>query len=60
MRYNGIKIGMEQLGCIYIKTDKEKKEIFFDVPNSISDEQLKKMSHVYKEMLDLILRIKRI
>lgn len=60
MRYNGMKMAMEELNCIHIKTDIQNQEIFFDVPNTISDEQLKRMSHAYKETLNLTLRIKRI
>ena len=57
-KYKGSILGMEQLGCIHDKTDFIKGIIYFTIPLTFTEEQLKRSSHAFKEMFGLMLKYK--
>ena len=57
-KYKGTIMAMEQLGCIHDKTDLVNNFIYFTIPSSFTEEQLKRSSHVFKELFGLTLKYK--
>jgi hypothetical protein len=57
-KYKATILAMEQLDCIHDKTDLINDSIYFTIPSTFTEEQIKRSSHAFKELFGLTFKYK--